>query len=86
MNALRHGLAAEMPTGLRHSEGEVNGPTSARILRVDEARNLILTEIADLVVQGDIMALRGKTRELAATDRYMDRAYAALKKLALPSA
>ncbi|MCS3765356.1 hypothetical protein [Bradyrhizobium centrosematis] len=45
-----------------------------------------MTEIADLVVQGDIMALRGKTRELAATDRYMDRAYAALKKLALPSA
>ncbi|MET4368501.1 hypothetical protein ABIA99_001180 [Bradyrhizobium sp. LB12.1] len=80
MNAHRHGLAAEMLPSPSFVGEDWGGAASARILQVDEARLVILSEIANLLEQGAVVALRGEVGKLALTERYLRRAYAALKR------
>lgn len=80
MNALRHGLAAEMLPSPSHIVEDWGGAASARLLQVDEARLVIVSEVANLLEQGAMVALRGEVGKLALTERYMRRAYAAFKR------
>ena len=80
MNALRHGLAAEMLSGLSRSVRDLGGVPSERLLQIDDTQSAIVSAIAGLIEQADMMALKSEMKKLAATERYTSRAYATLKK------
>lgn len=65
MNALRHGLAAEMLSGLSRSAPDFGGAPSERTLQVDDARCAIVGTIASLIEKGDTIALKGEVRQSA---------------------
>lgn len=80
MNALRHGLAAEVPPGFSRELREWGGASTTRVFQIEGVRTAMLSEISDLIDQGALPTLTAKVEKLSATDRYMRRAYAALKK------
>ncbi|MDX3967591.1 MAG: hypothetical protein QHD01_13430 [Bradyrhizobium sp.] len=84
MNAVRHGLAAEMLSSHLRSAADFGGAPSARILQVDDVRTAILGGIANLIEQGDMLALKGEVKKLTGTERYLSRAYTRLKKSGRP--
>ena len=84
MNALRHGLAAEMPPASVVLAADPIQALAERITQVANVRGAILAKLGDQISQCDVVKLVDELKKLAATERYARRAYARLKQSSRP--
>jgi hypothetical protein len=83
MNALRHGLAAvtiNSTTGLGDADAPLLDAVYQRLRQIEIERAKIFNEIGDMWELTNPGTLDTRLRQLAALERYAQRAYSKLKK------